>query len=202
MSRFPQRESEELTNSQKRIGENVHEMLGRFPQLDYQDSEGNFLGPFQSLIYTPEIIDPFFELGFAVTRQTRFTPKERELIVLAVLAEYDAPYPLYIHSEIALKCGLSELQVQQAVNGTTPDGLGVVEATIYEFALKLTRLRGPLPATDFEHARKKLPEHRIAGLAHVVCGYTQVCLLSNIGDNYVPPAKEGVFRATKNSKTS
>jgi len=84
--------------------------------------------------YTPELIEPWFKLAFAVTGQKRFTPRERELSILAVLAVYDAPYVLYAHSEIAVVAGLSKDQVQQAVQGKAPDNLSEQEAMLPQFS--------------------------------------------------------------------
>jgi len=67
------------------------------------------------------LIEPWFKLAFAVAGQKRFTPRERELSILAVLAVYDAPYVLYAHSEIAVVAGLSKDPVQQAVQGKAPN---------------------------------------------------------------------------------
>jgi len=80
------------------------------------------------------LIEPWFKLAFAVTGQKRFTPRERELSILAVLAVYDAPYVLYAHSEIAVVAGLSKDQVQQAVQGKAPDNLSEQEAMLPQFS--------------------------------------------------------------------
>ncbi|KAF2229269.1 hypothetical protein EV356DRAFT_475695 [Viridothelium virens] len=201
MARFPVITSDESMPSRQLIEKGADTLLSRAPYLEYKDAEGNYLGPFASLIYTPDIIEAYFQCAFAVGKQERFTPRERELCVLAVLAVYDAPYPLYIHSEVAVKCGISASEVQQAVNGKTPDGLEKVEAIIYNFSLNLAQSRSPLDAATFEEARNVLGRERVAGLAQLVCAYVQVSILSNIDGGKIPARKEGVFFASKDTKS-
>lgn len=147
--------------------------------------------------YTPELIDPWFKLAAAVTGQKRFTPRERELSILAVLAVYDSPYVLYAHSEIGVVSGLSREQVQQAVQGKIPEGLSDEEATTYWLSLKLATIRGPLESADFERALSVIGREKIAGLAHLVSGFIHVAMLTNIADGEVPERKESVFLASK-----
>ena len=147
--------------------------------------------------YTPELANVWFALAGSVVTQPRFSFKEREISILAVLAAYDAPYVVYAHSKIALKCGLCEEQVQQAVDGKIPGGLSQEEAMVYELSLKMANLRGPLDDGSFERAEKILGKVKIAGLAHLVTAYIHVALLTNISNGFVPEEEPGVFRAKK-----
>ncbi|KAL9083444.1 MAG: hypothetical protein Q9165_008520 [Trypethelium subeluteriae] len=199
MARFPVTSSDQSIPSRKLIEEGADTLLSRAPYLEYKDADDNYLGPFASLIYTPDIIEAYFQCAFAVGKQERFTPRERELCVLAVLAVYDAPYPLYVHSEVAVNCGISASEVQQAVNGKTPDGLDKIEATIYDFAHQLAQSRSPLDTATFEEAKDVLGVERVAGLAQLVCAYVQVSILSNIDGGKIPARKEGVFLASKDT---
>lgn len=133
-----------------------------------------------------------------MNRQSRFTPREKELAILAVLSEYDAPYVLYAHSEISLRAGLSKEQIQDAVDGKLPQGLEEKEATAYSFAVKLAKLHGPMDSETFENAAKILGRDRVAGLVHTVSGFIYVAMLTNVSDAGVPPTKEGMFTARKN----
>ncbi|MCJ1390654.1 hypothetical protein MMC18_003515 [Xylographa bjoerkii] len=198
MLRYPTPSPESLTDHQRTLEPAVvKQMFSNFPQLSYKDKDGNLLGPYSSLHYTPELIDPWFGLAGAVVGQARFSVKEREISILAVLAAYDAPFVLYAHSEIAVVCGLSKEQVQQAIDGKVPVGLSEQEAMVYELSLKLASFRGPLDRESFNRAENVLGKAKIAGLAHLVTGYIHVAMLTNIGDGAVPEPKEGVFLAKK-----
>ncbi|EED14517.1 hypothetical protein TSTA_107240 [Talaromyces stipitatus ATCC 10500] len=199
MSRFPQIPVHQLTRAQKLIEINTQDVFSRAPpQLEWKDASGNILGPYAALFYTDDFVEPWFKLAFAITRQSRFTLKQRELAILAVLAEYDVPYVLYAHSEIALASGLSKEQIQQPVHGSVPGDLNEEDAMVYSLALTMTRLRRPMKMDLFEKATKVLRRDQIAGLAHIVSGFVYVAILTNIGDGIVPMTKDGMFTATKN----
>ncbi|KOC08604.1 hypothetical protein AFLA70_686g000371 [Aspergillus flavus AF70] len=142
MARFPTISAEERTPTTDFIEQGIRQTFAKGPsQVEWKDASGTTLGPYAALPYTDDLVKPWFTLAFAITRQERFTLKERELAVLAVMTEYDAPYVLYAHSEIALAAGLSREQIQQAVDGMVPDGLDEQEAMVYSLALKLAKLR-------------------------------------------------------------
>lgn len=152
--------------------------------------------------YTEDISDPWFALSSKVMRQERFTFKEKELCILAVLSEYDVPYVLYAHSQIGIYAGFNEDQIQQAVHGKLPNGLDDREAAIYSLALTLARLHGPMRDGAFEDAKSILRQDQIAGVAHIVSGYIYVAMLSNISGAGAPSGGEGIFQAIKNPKFS
>jgi alkylhydroperoxidase/carboxymuconolactone decarboxylase family protein YurZ len=148
--------------------------------------------------YTDDISQQWFDLAFAVTRQKRLSLREKELVILAVLSQYDAPYLRYAHSEIAVCIGFSKDQVQDAFHGKLPGGLSERESTVFDLALNVTKLKHPMDDETFEKARVSLTRDEIAGVAHIVSGYIYVAILANIGNGYVPKAQEGMFQASKN----
>jgi alkylhydroperoxidase/carboxymuconolactone decarboxylase family protein YurZ len=149
--------------------------------------------------YTEDVSDEWFKLAFAVTRQKRLDTREKELCILAVLAEYDAPYLLYAHSNIAVQLGFTEAQVQAAVSGTLTAGLNERESAVYSLALKLANLRHPMDDETFEQARGALERDEIAGVAHIVSGYIYVAMLTNLSNLGNPEEKAGLFVATKSA---
>ncbi|KAE8326148.1 hypothetical protein BDV39DRAFT_206288 [Aspergillus sergii] len=133
MARFPTISAEERTPTTDFIEQGIRQTSAKVPsQVEWKDASGTILGPYAAL--------PYFTLAFAITRQEGFTLRERKLAILAVQAEYDAPYVLYAHSEIALAAGLSREPIQQAVDGMVPDGVDEQEAMAYSLALKLAKL--------------------------------------------------------------
>ena len=125
-------------------------------------------------------------MGDAILNQKDFSPRERELAVLAVMAVYDVPFVLYAHSRIAMKLGLSEEQVSFAQHGNTPEGLTDDEAMVYTTALKLARSRGPLDEPSFQRAEVLLGKEKVARVAQVVGFYLYSSTLLNVGDIPVP----------------
>ncbi|KAI1099778.1 AhpD-like protein [Jackrogersella minutella] len=198
MSRFPSVPENELSDAQKSAHKGVADLFSRFPShLAQKNDEGVIYGPYSSLFYTEDISDPWFALASKVMRQQRFTFKEKELCILAVLSEYEIPYVHYAHSEIALSAGFTKEQAQQALHGKLPDGLDGRESAVYNLALTLTRLHGPLNGENFEQAREFLGRDGVAGVAHIVSGYIYVAMLSNISDAGAPDTGDGISLATK-----
>lgn len=140
--------------------------------------------------YTPTIIQPWFSLAYAIGSQPLITEREKELAILAVLAEYDTPYVHYAHSQSARAAGFSQEQIDQALSGSElPIGVSAVEQAVYMAALAMAQTRGPLPAEAFEKAVAVLGREKVASVAHVVGGYMYVCLLSNVAHEKVPEVK-------------
>ncbi|PLB54878.1 hypothetical protein P170DRAFT_26490 [Aspergillus steynii IBT 23096] len=200
MSRFPVIPPEERTEAHDAIEQGLTDVFSRAPsQIEWKGSSGELLGPYSPLLYTPEVADPWFKLALGVMGQQRFTMREKELSILAVLSEHDAPYVRYTHSQVAVAAGLSPEQVQQAVNGQIPTGLSESETSVYQFALKLVKLRGPMKAVDFDSAKTPLSRDRMVGLVHIVSGFVYTAMLCNISDGEVPEAAEGAFVAKPNN---
>lgn len=135
-------------------------------------------------------------------RQDRFTLKEKELCIFAVLSEYDVPYVHYAHSQIGLWAGFTTEQIQQAVYGRLPDSLDARESAVYKLAVTLAKLRGPLSDEKFEEARQVLRRDEVVGVVHIVSGYVYVAMLSNVAVAGVPEVKEGTFQATNKPQVS
>ncbi|TEY78485.1 hypothetical protein BOTCAL_0048g00110 [Botryotinia calthae] len=186
MSRFPTLPPSEFSSLQNDIEGLVQIIFKEHSELDYKDAEGNYYGPYSSLVYTPELVNPWFNIAFAVNRQDRISRRERELAILAVLSVYNAPYVLYAHSRISRKANFSEEQVSNASHGIVPGDLTEEEVVAYTTALKLAGSKGPLDSEIWEQAQKVLGREKIAGLAHVVSGFIYVSILTNIGDGRVP----------------
>ena len=120
-------------------------------------------------------------VGDAILNQKGFEPRERELVILAVMGVYDCPYVLYAHTRIATSLGLSEEQVASACKGTVPESLGEEDEVIYTTALELATSRGPLDEGVWQRAEKCLGREKSARLGHVVGYYLYACTLLNLG---------------------
>lgn len=131
--------------------------------------------------YTPDLFQPFMGAGDAVLNQKDFTPRARELVILAVMAVVDCPFVLYAHIRVAVKVGLSEEQVATACKGKVPTGLTEEEAVIYATGLELARSRGPLDEESWQRAERALGREKSARIAHIVGLYLYSSTLLNLG---------------------
>ncbi|PYH69783.1 carboxymuconolactone decarboxylase family protein [Aspergillus vadensis CBS 113365] len=190
MSRFPVIPPDQQTAEQSLVEPSARRIFSHLPpEVQWQGSSGVILGPYSPLYYTPSIIKPWFSFAYSIGSQPHVTAREKELAILATLAEHRAPYVQYAHSHSARAAGFSQEQIAQALQGQhqqPPAGLSDAEQAAYMAALAMARSRGPISTEDFKTAVAALGREKVAELAHVVGGYMYVCLLSNLANEEVP----------------
>ncbi|KAL4772931.1 AhpD-like protein [Aspergillus nidulans var. acristatus] len=187
MSRFPPIPPDSQTPKQQEVETKACQIFTRVPpHVHWRGASGVILGPYSPLPYTPDLVTPWFDLAFALNQQLGLTRIEKELAILAVLAEHNAPYVLYAHTEISLAAGLSGTQISDAMHGRVPDKLHKAESAVYMIALEMARSRGPIADNIFEPAVEALGREKVARVAHVVGGFSYVALLSNLAAETVP----------------
>lgn len=80
----------------------------------------------------------------------RLSPRQRELVALAVAQENACEYCLSAHSAIARSLGLSPAEIEQARRGEAADA---VDQAVARFAAQLVRRRGGVTDTELAAAR-------------------------------------------------
>ncbi|RAH52832.1 hypothetical protein BO85DRAFT_492729 [Aspergillus piperis CBS 112811] len=192
MSRFPAIPPDQQTAEQSLVEPSARRIFSHLPpEVQWQGPSGVILGPYSPLYYTPSIIKPWFSFAYSIGSQPHVTAREKELAILATLAEHKAPYVQYAHSHSARAAGFSHEQIAQALQGQhqqqpPPAGLSEAEQAVYMAALAMARSRGPISTEDFDAAVAALGREKVAEVAHVVGGYMYVCLLSNLANEAVP----------------
>jgi len=127
-----------------------------------------------------------FDYIMNLTSHPLLTARERELAILAAGAFSRCTYEIYAHSIIARKTGLSEEQVQDAVEGKVPEGLGEREKVVSEFANKLVGGKGALDEELFGQTTEAIGKDAVLALMQLVSVYSYVCLMLNAGAIEVP----------------
>jgi hypothetical protein len=67
------------------------------PTFQLKDADGNLLGPFSALSYTPSTFLPYLDYANVFTSLPQLTSKERELAILATCLVTKSAYALYAH---------------------------------------------------------------------------------------------------------
>ncbi|PWY80064.1 hypothetical protein BO83DRAFT_435101 [Aspergillus eucalypticola CBS 122712] len=190
MSRFPVIPPDQQTAEQSVVEPSARRIFSHLPpEVQWQGPSGVILGPYSPLYYTPSIIKPWFAFAYSIGSQPHVTAREKELAILATLAEHRAPYVQYAHLHSARAAGFSQEQIAQALQGQQlqpPAGLSDAEQAVYMAALAMARSRGPISTEVFDAAVAALGREKVAEVAHVVGGYMYVCLLSNLANEEVP----------------
>jgi len=156
----------------------------------YKDSNGAFIGPFAPLLYTPNIIHPYFETIKAIGNIPGLPPTARELVILGVGSVYKSVYELYAHERVASGTDLTEAQIADAKNGKVPGGLNDNLVAAYEIALKLAKTPGPLPREDWDRIEKAFGREGALAVTHYVGIYAYTCILLNATDIPVPEGEK------------
>jgi 4-carboxymuconolactone decarboxylase len=106
-----------------------------------QTDEGELLGPFNSLLYSPDVAQGLLSFIQAETRSTSLAPQLREVVILTVGSVWNAAYELYAHRAVARSLGITERDVELLSSGKAPVDLGPDGDLTQRFVLSLTRER-------------------------------------------------------------
>ena len=103
--------------------------------------DGRLLGPFNALLYGPEVGTAYLDYFAAEKKNTSLSQPVHEIVILTVGAAWNAAYELYAHTAVGKSVGLSESVIDAIVSGQTPAGLSAPEAAAYEFTRQLATTR-------------------------------------------------------------
>jgi hypothetical protein len=143
--------------------------------------------------YSPDLIQPWWNLAFGVVSQKELSVREKELAIMATLAVYETPFHRYMHEKRAVEAGFTPEQVQDGFEGQIPDGLNELEVAVYKLAKAVAESTGPIAGEAFQEASKLLSREKIVAVVHMVCGYFYVSKLAAIGDMELPDAAKAHF---------
>jgi len=129
-------------------------------------------------------VESWINIQLAVAK--RLPPIENEAAVLGVLSVNKATYGIYAHTILAQKAGYTELQVKNMLNGVTPLDITERQATIYELAIKMVQLKGPLDSASFDAAVSVLGLVDLESVVQQTAAFMYAALMLNVGDVGLP----------------
>lgn len=138
--------------------------------------DGRLIGPFNAVLFAPEMGSCFVDLQAAEARCTPLSEKVRQVVILAVGAAWQADYALYAHSAVALQAGLSEAAIRSLAEGGCSEELSDEERVARLFVRQLVaehRVDEPLyRAAEAAFGREGLVAMTfLAGCYQVVCSF-------------------------------
>ena len=77
-------------------------------------------GPFNAMLYAPDVGHALQELGASIRFRTRLTPRVREMAILVVAQARDSAYERDSHEPIGRDAGLTDPEIQALRAGTDP----------------------------------------------------------------------------------
>lgn len=120
------------------------------------DNEGRLTGPFNAMLYSPNIGGPLQRLGAALRYEGTLDGTVRELVVLRVAGHHDSAYERQAHQQVARRLGVDE-ETLAAVDRGIPDGLPQTATAALELAQRILERRLPDDA-DFGRLRGVLDD--------------------------------------------
>ncbi len=136
---------------------------------------GGLAGPFNAMLYAPEVGRALQELGAAIRFRTQLTPRVREMAILVVAQAWNSEYERDSHEPIAREAGLSDHEIEALRAGADPGFADEQERVAYAVVRALT---GPADLDDQEYAAAvaALGEQALVELSTLVGYYATLAL--------------------------
>lgn len=103
-----------------------------------KNDDGALIGPFNSILLSPEITDAFLALQAAEQAHTTLTARVRQVVILTVGAVWRCDYERYAHEAVARRAGLSEAAIRSLAEGTRATELAADEQLAQRFTRQIT----------------------------------------------------------------
>lgn len=163
------------------------------PQLfDLTDSDGCLNGPFNALLYSPQVGAALSKLGEAIRFDTKLSARVREISILVVSKEYKCEFEWYAHAAIGNHIGLDENILEAIKNGEVPTFADHDEKAQYEFCIQLVKKR-KIDDDLYNRVKSVIGDGGIMELSALVGYYTALALVMNVFEISVPTGVATVF---------
>ena len=134
---------------------------------------GGLAGPFNAMLYAPEVGRALQELGAAIRFRTKLTPRVREMAILVVAQAWDSAYERASHEPIGREAGLTEPEIEALRSGADPGFRDDHELVAYQVVRSLV---GPADLDDqqYDVAVRTLGEQALVELSTLEIGRAHV----------------------------
>lgn len=143
-----------------------------------KSSEGQYIGPFNPFLYSPDVSTAFIEFQKAEANASSLSARMREVVILSVGSVWQAEYEIYAHSAAAAKAGFTTEEVADLAAGRSCATLSAGESLAQAAAIQLTRDRR-IDGALYEKARAAISERGLVDLVTLTGCYHLVCALLN-----------------------
>jgi 4-carboxymuconolactone decarboxylase len=179
--RFPQLSTEQLTDAQKPLGEEIMKV-----------SSVGLGGPYNPLLRSPVLGQRMLDLLHYLRWETSVPLKLNEFAILIIGRQWRSQVEWYAHAPLAIKAGLARDIVAELKANKRPTNMPPEEAAVYDFVSELTTKHAVNDET-FARAKKVLGEQQVVDLTAVAGTYIAVAMQLAMAEQSVPPGKEEPF---------
>ena len=137
---------------------------------------GGLAGPFNAMLYAPEVGHALQELGAAIRFRTRLSPRIREMAILVVARAWDSRYERSAHEPIGREAGLTGPELEALRAGADPGFADPQERAAYSAVRALTGPEADLDDEQYAAATAALGEQALVELSTLVGYYVTLAL--------------------------
>jgi 4-carboxymuconolactone decarboxylase len=186
--RLPLLDPRALVPAQRAVYDRISATFGSWAdRIHFQSKtdDGRLIGPFNPILYSPEISTGFLELHDDEEKYTSLDERVRQVVILAVGAVWRCDYELYAHSAAARKAGISESAIRTLAAGGLPDDLSEQEKVAQRYA-RLFSAEHRVDADLYGAAVHAFGEKGVVDLTYLIGIYHITCGLLNSFDIPAP----------------
>ena len=194
MSRLRALDPGELTGKQRRLYETIAGDARRNAARKFKttDEKGALGGPFNALLYAPEVGDAVQALGAALRFESSLPGRLREFAILMVAQRWRANYEWFAHAPIAAREGLDEAVIEAVKAGEAPEGAPDDVMCVHRFVTELVETRRVSDET-YRVTRGLIGEQGVVELITLVGHYALLAGLLNSFEVAVPEGETQPF---------
>jgi 4-carboxymuconolactone decarboxylase len=148
---------------------------------------GGLAGPFNAMLYAPEVGHALQELGAAIQFRTSLAARVRETAILVVAQAWHSAYEQYSHELIGHDAGLTDPEIEALRAGTDPGFTDDQERVAYYVARALAGPAADLDDQQYTEAVTVLGEKALVELSSLVGYYATLALQLRIFRVGPPP---------------
>ena len=192
--RLPLAEPSDLSEPQQQLFDRMTQTVVPWAKragFASRTDDGRFIGPFNPALLSPVIGGQFLAFQAAEEENTSLTPRQRQVVILAVGAVWRSAYELYAHSAAARTAGLPADTVRMLADGQMPGDLSAAERAAWRFTRQLTADRW-VDQPVYDQARAAFGTHGLADMVCLIGAYQTVCGILNAFDIPAPRRAGGV----------
>lgn len=149
--------------------------------------DGVLGGPFNAMLYAPQIGMALQELGAAIRFRSSLEPREREIATLTVAHHHQSEFEWYAHAAIARSIGMTETELEALTTGNLGASFSPREQTIYALVVTLVTT-GDLDDAGYADAVGELGEETLVTITALIGLYSMLALQMRLFRVPIPTA--------------
>lgn len=142
------------------------------------ESRGAIVGPFPTLLHSPEVAARISHLGHYLRFDSALSPLERELAILTAARESDCGFEWAAHVRLGRQAGVRDEAIEVIANRRPVEELTPDEALIVAYGRQLLA-EHRVPAETFERTRARFGDRGVVDLTALFGYYTMIACTLN-----------------------